>query len=311
MWAGQDRPAIAVVEKISGFVGFYRDDGRRIGEVKVGNFPHEAVLSPDGRLLYVTDNGALWLTDEGEGGNTISVIDVRAMKKTAAINLGRFRRPHGLAWDATGKRLLVTTERPFRLLLVDALAHRVLRDYDIQGKTPHMVTLGPGGKRAFVSNTDSAAVAAVQLETGAVRLIPTGARPQGSVLAPDGRLYVVNTGGDQITIMDARSCEAVGVIRTGRGPGRIALTPDGKTLVYNLQGDLSVGFADIAAGKQVATVDLRGRSLSLTLSRDGKFAFAGVQDQDKVFLISVPDRKTVRVIETPKGAGPDPAIPLQ
>jgi YVTN family beta-propeller protein len=150
------------------------------------------------------------------------------------------------------------------------------------------------------------------LKTGAVSLIPTGARPQGGVLAPDGgRLYVVNTGADRITIIDARSRKAVGTIPTGKGPGRIAITPDGKTLVYNLQGDLSVGFADIATGRQVATVDLGGRSLSLTMTRDGKRAFAGVQDQDKVFVISVLDRKIVGVIQTPKGAGPDPAIPLE
>jgi len=310
--AGGQQPAIAVVEKISGFVGFYLENGTRLGEVKVGNFPHEAILSPDGRWLYVSDNGVLWMTDDGEGSNTISVVDVRAMKKAGAIDLGRFRRPHGLAWDATKKLLLVTTERPDGLLMVDAAARKVLRDYDVQGKSPHMVALGPGGEWAFVSNVDSGAVAAVQLKTGAVSLIPTGARPQGGVLAPDGgRLYVVNTGADRITIIDARSRKAVGTIPTGKGPGRIAITPDGKTLVYNLQGDLSVGFADIATGRQVATVDLGGRSLSLTMTRDGKRAFAGVQDQDKVFVISVLDRKIVRVIQTPKGAGPDPAIPLE
>ena len=310
--AGQDRPALAVVEKVSWFVGFYLEDGRRIGEVKVGNFPHEAVLSPDGRLLYVTDNGVLWMTEDGEGSNTISVVDVRAMKKVGTIDLGRFRRPHGIAWDSTKTRLLVTTERPYGLLMVDAAARKVLRDYDVQGKSPHMVALGPGGEWAFVSNVDSGTVAAVQLKTGAVKLIPTGARPQGGVLAPDGgRLYVVNTGADRITIIDPRSQEAIGTIPTGKGPGRIAITPDGKTLVYNLQGDLSVGFADIATGKQVATIELGGRSLSLTTTHDGKRAFAGVQDQDKVFVISVSERKIVRVIATPRGAGPDPAIPLE
>jgi YVTN family beta-propeller protein len=309
--AAGERPALAVVEKIAGFVGFYSEKGRRVGEAKVGSFPHEAILSPDGGTLYVSDNGVLWMTDEGEGGNTISVVDVRAMKKSGAIDLGRFRRPHGLAWDATGKRLLVTTERPSGLLLVDAVARKVLRDYDVQGKAPHMVALGPGGEWAFVSNVDSAAVAAIQLKTGAVTLIPTGARPQGCVLAPDGRLYAVNTGADQITVIDVHSRKAVGTIPTGKGPGRIAITPDAKTLVYNLQGDLSVGFADIATGRQVATVDLRGRSLSLTMSRDGRLAFAGVQDQDKVFVISVPERKIIRIIATPKGAGPDPVIPLE
>jgi hypothetical protein len=81
--------------------------------------------------------------------------------------------------------------------------------------------------------------------------------------------------------------------------------------VYNLGGEEGVGFADIATGKQVARIAVTGRPMSLTMTRDGKRAFTGVQDQDKMFVISVPDRKIVQVIQTPKGAGPDPAIPLQ
>jgi hypothetical protein len=36
-----------------------------------------------------------------------------------------------------------------------------------------------------------------------------------------------------------------------------------------------------------------------------------VQDQDKVFVISVRERRILRVFNTPKGAGPDPVIPLR
>jgi YVTN family beta-propeller protein len=309
---GDDRPDIAVVEKVAGCVGFYTEDGRRVGEAKVGRFPHEAVLSPDGRTLYVSDNGVLWMTDDGDGGNTISIVDVRAMKRVGAIDLGRFRRPHGIALEPRTGRLLATTERPSGLVAIDPAGQKVVRDYDVQGEGPHMVFVGPDGDWAFVSNTDSSAVAAIHLESGKVKLIPTGGRPQGAALTPDGaRLFVVNTGGDRITIIDPRSQAAVGSFSTGKGPGRLAITPDGKTLVYNLQGDLSVGFADVATGRQVAVLPVGGRSLSLTMTRDGRRAFAGIQDQDKVLVISVPERKVLHTISTPSGAGPDPAIPLE
>jgi sugar lactone lactonase YvrE len=65
--------ALAVAEKKAGKVAFYTPRGKRLSDVKVGTFPHEMVLSPDRRLLYVTDNGLLWMTDKGEGGNTISI----------------------------------------------------------------------------------------------------------------------------------------------------------------------------------------------------------------------------------------------
>jgi YVTN family beta-propeller protein len=306
-----ERPALAIVEKIGGSVGFYTADGVRVGAARVGAFPHEAVLSPDGNLLYVTENGVLWLTDEGDGGNAVAIVDVRAMKKIGTIDLGPFRRPHGIALDKGTGHLLVTTEKPHRLLLVAPGARRVLRDYDVRGKTPHMAAFGPGGEWAYASNTDSNTVAAIHLATGETKLIPTSAGPQGFALEPGGaRLFVVCSGADKITIIDTKKQEAAGEITVGQGPGRLAITPDGKTLVYNLRAIEGVGFADVASRTQVATIPLGGRPLSLTMTPDGARAFSGVQDQDKMFVISVADRKILRMFQTPKGAGPDPAIPL-
>ena len=62
-----DRPYMAIVEKVAGAVGFYSEDGQQLGHVPVGPFPHEAALSPDGRSLYVSVNGVLWMTEDAMG----------------------------------------------------------------------------------------------------------------------------------------------------------------------------------------------------------------------------------------------------
>src|SRR5512133_1462134 len=123
-----ERPYLAVVEKVAGAVGFYTESGKQLGLVKVGPFPHEAVLSADGRLLYVSVNGVLWMTEDSMGHNQIAVVDVHAMKKLYDIDLGKFHRPHGIAF--TGGHLLATTERPFGLVRVDPATRKVVRDYD-------------------------------------------------------------------------------------------------------------------------------------------------------------------------------------
>jgi YVTN family beta-propeller protein len=303
-------PYLAVGEKVAGAVGFYAEDGTPLGLVKVGPFPHEAVLSPDGRTLYVSDNGVLWMTEDKLGYNVISAVDVRAMKKLYDIDLGKFHRPHGIA--LVNGKLVATTERPFGAIMVDPAARKVVRDYDIKGKSPHMVMPSADGKTVFVSNADSDSLAVVRLETGEVKVIAAGSHPQGGVLSLDGKwLYLTSTNGNQVLIVDTERLEVAGKIDTGKGPARIAITPDGKTLVYNLQYEPAVGFIDLAAGKQVAVVPVSGRPLSLTMTRDGRRAFAGIQDQDKIFYISVPERKVERVIQLPKGSGPDPAIPLR
>jgi len=303
-------PYIAVIQKVAGAVGFYTEDGRQLANVKVGNFPHEGVLSADGRELYVSDNGVLWMTEDSLGANTISVVDVDTMKKLHTIDLGRFHRPHGIA--LVHDRLLATTERPFGLVMVDPGKGVVVRDFDVKGKSPHMVIPAPDGRSVFVSNANSDNVAAVDLHTGKVKLIPTGKGPQGGVFSRDGsRLYVAATNAGEISIIDPKALKVVGSIPTGKGPARIAITPDGRTLIYNLQFEPGVGFADIATGRQTAIVPLSGRPLSLTMEASGKRAFAGIQDQDKVVFVSVAKRSIEKVIQLPAGSGPDPVIPLR
>src|SRR5258708_37504069 len=101
---------LLVGEKVSHSVGFYRAGGARIVSIPVGKHPHELVLSPDGKHLYVSDNGMLWMTDPGEGGNTISIIDISQRKRIGMIDLGKYRRPGGLGLDTKSGRLVGAVE---------------------------------------------------------------------------------------------------------------------------------------------------------------------------------------------------------
>jgi YVTN family beta-propeller protein len=306
------RPDLAVIQKISGTVGFYTNDGHLISEVKVDKHPHEAVLSPDGKLLYVTNNGILWMTESGEGGNTISIVDVESRKNIGSIDLGRYHRPHGIDLDPKTGRLVVTIENPSGLLHVDPSQRKVLRMYDVKGEAPHMVLLSPDGKRAYVSNTGTGTLSIVDLETAAVKVIPSAPRPQGTAFSPDRKtIYMTNLDGNSISIFDVAKRERTGMINTGKGPCRIVATADGKTLVYALQNSEAVGFADIASGKEVQQVPLGGKLVSLTVSRDGRLAYSSAQEQDKISVLSIAERKVIRVINTPKGSGPDPVIALR
>ena len=300
---------LLVLEKLSSQLGFYTAGGKRLAGVPVGLHPHELILSAGGRYAYTTNNGKVWMTDPGEGGNSISIVDVQARKKAGDIDLGNFRRPHGIDLDPRTGRLVVTTENPDRLLLLDPVKRTIIRDYDTKGKSPHMVMLGPRHEWAYVSNTGSATIAAIRLGSGETKLIPSGKRPQGGTLSKNGkRLYVVNSASGSITVIDTDRRSAFRTILVGQGPGRIELTPDGKTLVYNLATDQAVGVASLGSGKQTALIPLGTRPLSLTLSPDGEFAYVGGQEIDTVFVISVSERRIIRKFKTPNQAGPDPVL---
>lgn len=305
--------AFVVGEKLSGSIGFYDANFHRIGDVKVGTHPHEIVLTPEGKTLYVADNGVMWMTETGPGENTVSIVDIASMKRTATINLGEFRRPHGITYDASSNRVYVTTEKPSRLLVLDPRSLKVIRTYDVKGQAPHIVKLGPEREWAYVSNTDTGTLSAIELNSGAVISMPSGERPQGQAMSPDGRtIFVANSGGNSISIFDLEQKKNVGSITTkGKAPVRLVVSRDGRTLIYALQEGRTVGFADIASRKEILEIPLGGRPVSMSLSLDGKLAYCSVQEEDKVFVISVADRKVVRVVQTPKGTGPDPVVPLR
>jgi YVTN family beta-propeller protein len=304
-------PAYLVLQKGASSLAYYTREGRMLSAVPVGAHPHEMVFSPDRKTLYTTDNGTMRIEHSGKGGNTVSIIDVQAQKKAGEIVLGDYYRPHGIDVDHATGRLAVTTELPDQLLLVDPVRKSVLRKYATNGKTSHMVTFGPGGKWAYVSNSGSGNVAAVNLETAQVKLIPTGTRPEGSALSKDGKeLYVCNREAASITVIDTAKQQAIANIPTGKGPVRIALTPDGKTLVYALMHDRKVAFADPAARRETGYVIVPGQPVSCTLSNDGKFAFASAEENDTVYIISVADRKISGEIKTAKSAGPDPIFAM-
>ena len=178
---------LLVLHKGGSSLGLYSEDGKLLATVPVGQHPHEMILSPDGKLVYTTDNGTMKIEQPGTGGNTVSIVDVLGRRKVGEISLGAYRRPHGIDLDPKTGRIAVSTELPDQLVLIDPVAQKVIRTVATQGKTSHMVRFGPGAAFAYVSNSTSASVSAINLATGAVKSIAVGERPEGSVLSRDGK----------------------------------------------------------------------------------------------------------------------------
>jgi YVTN family beta-propeller protein len=304
---------LLVLHKGHSSLGFYSDQGQLLATVPVGRHPHEMVFSPDGRYAYTTDNGTMRIEQEGTGGNTVSIIDLKERRKVGEISTGEFRRPHGIDILRTTGQILVSTELPDQLLLIDPAQRKVVKTWPTGGKTAHMVVATPDGAYAFISNSVSANVSALDLKTGKVTLIPTGARPEGSVVSKDGkRVYVCNRDGSQLSVIDTAKLAVIQTIKTSPGPVRIALTPDERYAVYGLLDPRAVEWVDTKTGKIAGRVDLPaalGQVVSLHLSHDGKTAYAANENMDTVYAVSLADKKIVHSFKTPKGYSPDPVVP--
>lgn len=304
-------PVLLISQKASKSVGWYTLDGELLAEAAVSDHPHEIVLSPDGQRLYVTDNGVMQIEFAGEGGNKVSIIDVPGRRNVGEIDLGQWRRPHGIALCPNGT-LLATSEAPDQLLMIDAAQQKIVRTFDTGGETPHIVRCSEDSTQAYVSNARSRTVARIDLETGERELLETGDRPEGSCLSPDyATLYVVHRDADKIVAIDTADWSVSGEIATPGQPVRCGVSGDGTTIAYGLFAGEAVGFADLSTMTEVSRVSTIGPTVSLEMAADGETALACAQDQDTCYMVSIPERSITRTIAVKAGSGPDPMLLLQ
>ncbi len=108
------------------------------------------------------------------------------------------------------------------------------------GAFPYLCLVEPGGKRAFVSLWNRAAVAVIDLGTNAVVATwPTAEHPTEIVLSPQGdALYVACANSTKVSVIDSKTGKGLQTIAcslypqapNGNTPNSLALTPDGAIL---------------------------------------------------------------------------------
>jgi YVTN family beta-propeller protein len=280
--------------------------------------PHEAAISPDGRLALVGNYG----TREKRGA-TLTVINVPAATVLRTIDLGEYRRPHGLLFLPDGRHALVTAEDNKALLLVDVNKGVVEAAFATQADVSHMVEVALDGRRAFVANIGSGSVSVIDLEKGAfLRTIETGAGAEGITASVDGtEIWVTNRSADTVSVIDAESLEILAQIPCASFPIRAKATPDGKHVLVSCARTADIAVLDAVARKEVRRIpqDLRavdtgdrlfgdqfGESsvpIGIVIHPNGKKAWVAHTNADVVVEIDLESWKIVRLLEA--GREPD------
>jgi DNA-binding beta-propeller fold protein YncE len=290
--------------------------GATLATLATGPFPHEVAVSPDGRTAVVADYGAQ------EPGRTLTVIDLAGRRVVRTIDLGEYRRPHGIAWlPGAEARVAVTAEQSQALLVVDAAAGRVERAIPTGQRGTHMVALAPTGSRAWTANIGSGSVTLVDLARGdTVRTRATGRGPEAIDVSPDGReVWAADRQLNRITVLDASTLDSLGSLPTGEFPNRLKFTPDGRHVLVSNAAAGTLGVYDARARRLLTTVALgegapatpnpmnpSGRSampLGIQLSPDGRRAWVALNAAGALAEVEVPSGRVVRRVAA--GEGPD------
>jgi len=241
------------------------DSGDVVETLPTGEGPHEIGISPDGRFALVTNYG----TREG-GGNSLTLIDIPAASVVKTIDLGDYRRPHGVEW-LDDDSAAITVESNKALIVVDIAREKVTQSIDTDQEISHMVALDPERGRAYTANIGSGSVTVLDLGKGVRETnIATGDGAEGIAVSASGKhIWVTNRGADTITILDAETLEAAGEIVSEGFPIRATATPTGQVLVTRARaGDLAIYDAATFEEQRVVAFDLESMDVEERLFGD-------------------------------------------
>jgi len=128
--------------------------------------------------------------------------------------------------------------------------------------------------------------------------------PTLALAAQRGRLYVDNSAGDDLTIIDLESLKAVGTIRLAEHIHGLAVQADGRRLFSTVESDNTLRVVDTATGKVLKTVKLSGRPNQCAVTPNGRYVAVPIRDRGGVDIVDVAEGKVVKTlpVKTPHNA---------
>jgi YVTN family beta-propeller protein len=265
-----------------------------IGEVSTGDRPYGVLVSPDGKRLYVAE----------QGSDRLRILDTGSLDIIAVIPVAD--RPSGLAISQDGRTLYITHLLASALTVLDTsqpyAAHLplVLNDSPATGSENdrstrqsaisaiplwpdsnlvQSVVIAPDGRTAYVPHTRSNSanraltfdttvfplVSLIDLETDQHligqqldlgTLDPPGVGlPFDAAITPDGNeLWVLNAASNDVTVLALATRQSLAHIEVGHNPRGIVLSPDGARAYVNNTLAGTVSVLDTAAYTVTATI---------------------------------------------------------
>ena len=283
------------------YVGLFKDDAvavidtaqnKVLRTLSVPKGPHGLVVTPDGRKVYVSSDGA----------STVSVIDTAADRVVASIDVGA--NPHGLSVSGDGSRVLVSGWGSNRALIIDAASDRVIGDVPVA--QPHNGTLSRDGRTGWVASQQQGATALVRLDLATwkeVARVPLDKTPRGLELSPDGRrVFFTLAGVNAIQVLDTATNQIVTQIPVGASPHYAPFTPDGRWALAVVQGPGQLGILDAGSNTLAGTIVVGKAPHWSTASSDGRTAYVTNEVSNDVSVVDLASRTVTATI--PVGNAP-------
>jgi YVTN family beta-propeller protein len=180
------------------------------------------------------------------------------------------------------------------VVIIDTNSAKVLETWDFVPVNEGVVCdadigIGPDGVERFYYPTRKGdTVVAIDAETGATIAetnTPDGATPLMHTNAPDGRMWVQESGGNTNAVYDPVTLELVKRFASAKGPVVATFSPDGKYAYIGHFGDPIVQVIDTETLEEVTQITVGNTPSKLAVHPNGKYIYAIASKEASVAVI--------------------------
>jgi YVTN family beta-propeller protein len=315
-------PAGAAYVSDSGWDGFSAINTANCSIIQTYNVGDPQVPGNAGDYDYASTNegvaihgSTLYFADAGD--SAVAVIDAATLNPKnynpaeTDIHTGLF--PEDLAVTPNGTQLWVANtgpqtapSSPASVSVIDTAKKKVIATLPVKG-APSDVAFSPDGTHAYVVTADGLWTFSTKTRT-LTGVIGGLGDPRSVAVLPDGKtLYVTDTNGNSVQVIDAATDQVTATIGVGDLPWQIVISADGKTAyVANPDSD-SVSVISTATNTVTATISVTGDPDNLALTPDGGQLWIGQTSLAYVTLVRTSDDAVVGSLNLGGSYGPQSA----
>jgi YVTN family beta-propeller protein len=302
---------LIVVCKRDGFVEFHDTTGfALVEEIKLPDFPHEVVLSPDRKKAYVSIYGNGQVGTNTEAGTRIAVIDLPTKKLDGFIEIAPFLAPHAMMFDGAGL-LWATAESSHALVYIDPKRGVVLGHVETDSLRTHFMAANADGTKIYVPHRQLSFMSVIDTTTRQVikRIPDFRYECQGVATAPDGnRVYQASSARPEINVIDPKTDTVAGRIMVeGLGDfppqlNRLRVSPDNRHLVISFNVSRMAAVIDTEAPERQHLFQLDKSPMGIAFGADLNHAFITNHDAGTISVIDLKAMQLAGSIKTHMGA---------
>ena len=138
--------------------------------------------------------------------------------------------------------------------------------------------------------------AVVRGTAGVMLLSVLGLALARSAMKPTLKLYVTNSEGDTITVIDLEELKVIGDIKVGDHVHGAAIEADGLRLFTTIESEHALKVIDTASDRVIETIQLTGRPNQCAVTPNGRFIRVPIRSSDSVDIVDLERRKVVKTL---------------